>query len=239
MPFFPSRWSLRAFVALGACAVVLAGTVAASAATAPTAASVIKATTTALNAEKGVHVVVHTTAGATKTKVVVDIGTTTGKEVITSGAKSVTITVTPAAVYVKGNKLGLTTIMGLTAAQQKIVGTKSITVKAGSSTYTSFKASLTTPALIAFLPAAKGTTLLPVVAGSGSYQLKWTTAATSSSSASTNVLKISSAKNSLPESEKVTTSNGGGTTVFSKWGETVNPATPSASSQVTYKKVFG
>jgi hypothetical protein len=238
--FSPSRRrSLRALVALAVPFAALIGPVAGSAATTPTAASIIKAAKSAVATESGVHIVVHTTSGKTATKVIVDIGKSTGLEVITTGAKKVTITVTRAAVYVQGNAAGLTGIMSLTAAQEKIVGTKAITMKSGTAPYKSFKASLTTPALIAFLPSATGTKLLPVVAGSGNYQLKWTTKGTTSATDVTNVLKLSSAKNTLPQSETVHSSTGGGTTVFSHWGESVNPPAPNSNNLVSYDKVFG
>lgn len=230
------RRSLRALVAVTAAA-TLAGPLTAGAST-PTAASLIKAAKAAVKAQSGVHVVVRTTSGKTSTRVVVDIGASTGVEAISSGAKFVKITVTAADVFVAGNKSGLMTLMGLTAAQQKIVGTKAITVAAGSAPYNSFKASLTTPALVAFLPAVKGTTLAPLASGSGHYKLTWSSAATSTAAKVTSVLYLASSGATLPQSETTKSTTSSGSTVFSHWGETVNPSSPAKADQIAYSKVF-
>jgi hypothetical protein len=211
----------------------------AGAATPPTAASVISATKTAVSKVSGVHIVDLSTSDKTTSTVVVDLGKTNGVEQITTGKGHVTITVTAKDAYVQGNSTGMTKIMGLTAAQEKTVGLKAVEMKAGSTPYDSFKASLTTSALASFLPVAKGTTLLPLVSGSGHYVLKWSTKATSTTPAVVSELIISSASDSLPETETVTATTGGGKTTFSKWGETVNPSVPSGSSIVAYAKVFG
>ena len=67
------------------------------------------------------------------------------------------IIVTPTDAYLSGSATGLTTIMGLTAAEQKKVGTRSVVMKAGTSPYTSFHSNLTTAVLSGILPVAKGT----------------------------------------------------------------------------------
>ncbi|HVB70535.1 MAG TPA: hypothetical protein VND83_03405 [Acidimicrobiales bacterium] len=233
------RWSLRVLTSVGVAAALAYLPAAASGASgAPTAASVIASTKAAMAKQTGVHIVVSENAGKTKTTVVVDLGTATGTETITTGKKFVAIIVTKKFAYVRGSAGGLTGIMGLTAAQEKIVGTKSIVMDAGSTPYTSFKTSLTTGALQSFLPKTKGTTLLPVVAGSGSYRIRWSVKSTSTSAKVTSVLKIASDKTSLPLSETVTSSTGAGATTFSHWGETVHLRVPSSSNLVTYTKVF-
>jgi hypothetical protein len=234
------RRSLHVLSAAGVLLTVALGPVAVSGASSvPTAASVIKTTKAALAQQSGVHIVVSETVGKTKTTVVVDIGTTTGTESITSGQKYVSITVTPKFAYVQGTSSGLSGIMGLTATQVKLVGTKSIAMAAGSTPYKRFKTSLTTAALLTFLPVAKGTTLLPVVAGSGSYKLRWSVKASASSAKVTSVLTIASNKSALPQSETVKSSTGGGATTFSHWGESVHLTVPNSSNVVSYKKVFG
>jgi hypothetical protein len=234
------RRSLHVWSAAVVLLTVALGPVAVSgASSAPTAASVIRATKAALAQQSGVHIVVSETAGKTKTTVVVDIGTTTGTESITSGQKHVSITVTSKFAYVQGTSSGLTGIMGLTATQAKLVGTRSISMAAGSTHYTSFKTSLTTAALLTFLPVAQGTTLLPVVAGSGSYKLRWSAKASASSAKVTNVLTIASDKSALPQSETVKSATGAGATTFSHWGESVHLTVPNSSNVVSYKKVFG
>jgi hypothetical protein len=179
-----------------------------------------------------------TTTGTTKSKVVVDLGPTSGLEEIFQGSQHVTIALTAKNAYVKGTKEGLIKIMGLTAAQVKIVGSKSIQMASGTSPYSSFKASLTTAALNEFLPKAKGTTLLPVVKGSGRYRLKWTVKGTTSATNVTSVLDVSSTSPSLPIVEVITGKSGDGTTKFSKWGESVNVSSPSSSDTIAYSKVF-
>jgi hypothetical protein len=203
------------------------------------AASVIKAAQAAIAKQISVHVVVYSRTGKVKTKVVVDIGRKTGTERITQGAKSVTITLTKKGAYVRGTPTGMTGIMGLTAAQEKIVGTLSVAMAVGSAPYKSFQQSLTTPALLTFLPAAKGTTLLPTLKGSHSYRLRWTTKSTTSPTGVTSTIFISSRSDSLPLSETITGATGGGTTTFSRWGETIYAHAPDPSKVITYKKVFG
>lgn len=233
------RRSLRVLVAAGLVSCLGVATAALAATSSPTAASVLKAASKDLAKQTGVHIVANTTTGTTKSKVVVDLGPTSGHEEIFQGSKHVTITVTAKDAYVEGTKEGLIKIMGLTAAQVKIVGSKSIKMSSGSSPYASFKASLTTAALSQFLPTAKGTKLLPVVKGSGRYRLKWTIKGTTSATNVTSVLDVSSTSPSLPIVEVITGKSGGGTTTFSKWGESVTASSPSSSDTVAYKKVFG
>jgi hypothetical protein len=238
--FPPSvRRSLRVLTSAGVAAALIYGPAAASgAASAATAASVIAATKTAMAKQTGVHIVVTENAGKTKTKVVVDLGKATGTETITTGKKYVSIIVTTKFAYVRGSLGGLTGIMGLTAKQAGVVGTKSIVMDAGSTPYTSFKTSLTTGALQSFLPKVKGTTLLPVLAGSGSYRIRWSVKSSSSGAKVTSTLTIKSNRTSLPVSETVTSTTGAGSTTFTHWGETPYLLVPNPSNLVTYTKVF-
>ncbi len=237
-PFFCRSRGALAAVGVALCVVIGAGA-SAGASSAPSAASIIKAAQAAIAKQTSVHVVVYSKTGKVTTKVVVDIGRTSGKERITQGAKAVTITLTAKGAYVKGTPTGMTGIMGLTAAQEKIVGDRSVAMVSGTTAYKSFQQSLTTPALLSFLPSAKGTTLLPVVKGSGSYRLRWTTKGTTSSSNVTSTLLISSKSDSLPQSETITGATGGGSTTFSHWGETIHATAPDSSHVIAYKKVFG
>lgn len=235
-----SRLSRRALVALGAMSSLALGpAVAGAASSAPTAASVIKAADVAMGKQTGVHIVALSQSGKTSTKVVVDLGKTIGVETIDSGTRHVTITLTAKAAYVQGSSDGLIKLMGLTTAQQKKVGTKAISMASGTSSYASFKASLTTAALAAFMPSAKGTTLLPVAAGSGHYQLTWTSKGKTSATNTSIVLTLSISPSTLPLVEKITAKSGGGSTTFSHWGESVHVSAPSASNTVTFQKVFG
>ena len=204
----------------------------------PGTASVIKATNKALLKQIGVHVAVNSTSSGTKSTVSVDIGSGYGSETITSGKNTVTIIVTPKWAYLSGSKTGLISIMGLSAAQQKKVGTLWVSMKAATSPYESFSSNLTTSVLGHILPAAKGTKFSTDSTSKKNYQLTWKTAATSTAAATKSVLTISSGKSTLPLSEKITSKNGGGSTVFSKWGEHVTETAPSSSDTIAYAKVL-
>jgi hypothetical protein len=204
---------------------------------APTAASVISAAKTAIAKETSVHVVVASKSSSVKSSVVVDIGTKKGKETITTGTESVSIMVTSTYAYLSGNAGGLMTMMGLTAAQQKRVGTKSIAMKAGTTPYKNFKANLTFGILSAVLPTVTGTTLSSGTgANSKNYQLKWSTKTVGTSPATKSVLVISSGAKKLPVIEYISSSTGSGTTQFSNWGEGIK--VPAPTSTITYTKAL-
>jgi hypothetical protein len=206
----------------------------------PTAKSVLKAAQKAMSLESGVHIFVTSTQGTSKSVVVVDIGATYGEETITSGKNTVQIIVTPTDAYLSGSSTGLTLIMRLTAAEQKKVGTQSVLMKAGTSPYTSFHSNLTTSVLTGILPPAKGTKF-KIGGGEHSkdYQLTWKTSASSTTSATTSVLTVSSGSKTLPLNEVITGTSGGGTTKFSKWGEQVVEHAPASANTIPYAKVFG
>lgn len=202
-----------------------------------TAASILAATKAALTNVKGVHIDVSSVDGTTKSTVSADIGATAGRETYTTGDETFTIVVTPTFAYLSGSKAGLITLMGLTAAEQKLVGTKAISMKKGSSAYTEFADNLTTGAFTDLLPTAKETSLLSARdKTTGGYQLQWKTKATSSNPKATSVLTVSSGKKALPIKETVTTAQGSSLTTFSKWGETVTVSAP--SSTVPYTTIF-
>jgi hypothetical protein len=239
---FPSRRRLQLVsVALGVTLVLAVTPIAAQASVKnPTTKSVLAATQKALAKVSGVHINVTSKSGTKVSTVVVDIGSTYGQETIKTGASTVKIIVTPTDAYLRGSKTGLTTIMGLTAAEQKKVGKLSIVMKAGTTPYESFQTNLTTAALAGILPATKGTTF-KVGGGkqANDYQLTWKTAASSTSAATKSVLTISSGSKALPVKEVITSSGGGGTTTFSKWNENVVDQAPAAANTVPYAKVIG
>lgn len=204
----------------------------------PTAASVIAAASAAVKNEIGVHVHVSTVSGKVDSTVVARIGTLDGSETYTQGGSTFVITVTPTYAYLSGSLTGLTSVMGLSAAEQKKVGTSSISMKAGSTPYKTFKANLTSVAFTQLIPALKGTTLLPARdKKTNGYQLKWATAATSTAAATTSVLTISSGAKALPIKESVTTSGGTSHTKFTKWNKKVTVVVPSKT--IKYATVFG
>jgi hypothetical protein len=223
--------------ALVSASFVFGAPLAAGATTTPSATSVIASVKAALKAETGVHVVVATVTGKVDTSVVAHIGTTQGSETYVSGGETFTITVTPTYAYLSGSKTGLTTLMGLSAAEQVKVGTSSIAMKAGTAPYKTFHSNLTSSAFTDLVPALKGTTLLSARdKKTNGYQLEWSTAATKSSPKTTSILTISSGKQALPLKELVTTADGTSETKFSKWGQKVVVKVP--ASTVAYSTIF-
>jgi hypothetical protein len=217
--------------------VTSAGVVAGAAVAKPTTASILSATSKVLDKEVSVHVKVSSLSGKVASSVVADIGKTSGTETFKEGKESFTITVTPKYAYLSGSTTGLTKIMGLTSAEQKKVGTSAISMKEGSTPYTTFKENLTTGALTKLLPEAKGTTLLKKRdKATNGYDLSWVTAASSDSPKTTTVMTISSGKKSLPIKELVSTSDGTSETTFTRWGESVEVVVP--TSTIPYDTVF-
>ena len=239
MSFSPGRRLQLISFALGVTLVLAVTPLGAQASVSnPTTKSVLSATLKAMGKVSGVHVYVKSKTGTSTSVVVVDIGATYGEETITSGKNNVKIIVTPTDAYLSGSATGLTSIMGLTAAQQKKVGNLSIVMKAGSSPYTSFHSNLTTAVLAGILPVAKGTKFkLGGGTNSKDYQLTWKKSATSTASATTSMMTISSGSKTLPIKEVITGSTGGGTTTFSKWGEHVVEQAPATANTITYAKV--
>ena len=240
MSFLPSRRIQLLALTLGTAVLVGGVPLAAGASSADTTASVLKAAKASMVKQSGVHVVVTSKAGKTSSKVVVDIGLNSGIETITSGDKQVTIIVTPTYAYLSGSKTGLINIMGLTAAQQKKLGSKFLTMKSGTSPYSNLKSNLTTPVFATMLPAAPGTSLTTTTSSNKKvFNLSWVTKATTSSVQTSSVMSFSSGKSTLPFKEVITSKTGSGLTLFTKWGEKVSEKAPAASMQIAYKKVFG
>jgi hypothetical protein len=210
---------------------------AAQAATTPTVTSIIAAAKASLAKESGVHISVSTDDDKVLSTVVADIGPTSGYETYKKGKETFTISVTPKFAFLSGSQSGLTTLMGLTSAEAKKVGTKSIEMKKGSDQYSTFKTNLTSAAFSQLLPAVKGTTLLSARdKTTNGYQLTWVTAATSTSPKTTSLLVISSGSATVPLKETVSTSSGDSHTTFTKWDQTFTVTVP--SSTIAYAKVF-
>lgn len=240
-----ARLSTRRRTALGVLSgVVVAGAVALAAplmaqATVKkaTAFSVLTAAKAALTREDSVHVKVTTASGTKDSSVVADIGKTTGTETYTSGKESFTISVTPRFAYLSGTASGLTTLMGLTTAEQKKVGTRAVAMQKGSAPYATFQKNLTSGTFANLLPSIKGTSLLAQRdKATGGYQLKWTTQATASRPKDTTLMVISSGGSTLPIREYVTSTVGKSKTIFTKWGRSFVVKIP--SSTIAYAKVF-
>src|SRR5664280_735609 len=204
-----------------------------------TASYVISTAKAAIANESGVHVLVTSKTSSSSSKVVADIGATSGVETITEGSDAATIKVTPTYAYVSGNAAGLISLMGLSAKEQKKVGSDVISMKAGTTPYKSLKSSITIPVLANLLPTVKGTTYSTrSIDGQQYYELSWTTKATSSTSKSKSVLTISEGAVVLPVREVSTSSSGTGTTNFSKWGERISVSVLPTSQIIPYSKVI-
>jgi hypothetical protein len=234
------RLDLISVVLCTLAAVVVTPLVAQAATKNPTASAVLKATEAVVAKQSSVHVTHLSKSGSNTTSIVADVAKDSGTETITSGSEHVTIIVTPKYVYLSGNSTGLTSLMGLTAAQQKKVGAHSISMKSGTSPYSELAASATISLVDAVMPAASGTTVSTAkIDNIKYYELKWTIKATSTQPKAASVMTISFGKPSLPVKETITNKDGSASTSFSKWGERVSPVTPSSSSTVAYAKVFG
>jgi hypothetical protein len=226
-------------LALVSSTLIVAAPLAAHAATTnPTTTALITATKAALKKETGVHVKVAAVASKVHSSVVADIGKSSGTEQYVSGDVNFRITVTPTYAYLGGSKKGLISYMQLSAAEQKTVGSASISMKKGTSPYTSFKTNLTSgTTFLSLLPTAKGTTVLAARdKKTNGYQLSWTAKATSTQPKTSTIMTISSGKKTLPIKEVVTTSTSKSVTTFTKWGENVKVSVP--SSTIAYSKVF-
>ena len=229
-----SRFALTAGLVGGALSVP----VVAHAATTSTVTSVLSAANAQLAKETSVHIDVQSSNASSTSTIKVDLGVAKGDEFLVSGKMKVAVLVTPKAAYLSGNKLGLTTVMGLTSAQQQKIGTKWMEMLHGTVPYTNLRKNLTTSVLAQILPKVSGTTLSTTSDKAKDFQLTWNTAA-GSSPASKNVLVISSGSTTLPIAQTISTSSGHGTTTYSKWNQSFRVVAPKSSDVVTYKTVFG
>jgi hypothetical protein len=202
--------------------------------------SILSAAKTALANQKGVHLAVSVKQGSTTTLEVADLGTTTGIESIISGSAKATVEVAPAFGYMQGDSAGLTSLIGLTAAEAKKLGSKWMSLKSDTTPYSDLKTSATIPAVRDLLPAAKGTTSsIETIGGTKLYVLKWTSAATSSAPKLSNVLSISMGTTLLPVKETVSDSTASETTEFTKWGENVVVHAPAGAATIPYTTIVG
>jgi hypothetical protein len=213
----------------------------ASAAT-PTTSSVIKASKTAIDQQSSVHVVFVANSGSSpQEKIVADAGTKSGMEKITDGGGHVAIRVTPGDAYVSGNASGLSSILGLTAAEAQKVGSRWIYWKSGTSQYSTLKADVTMSSVSGLLPKAAGTKLsTATINGRSLYVLKWTEAATSSAPKLSNTLQLAATGPTLPV-VAISTASGGdrASTTLSQWGAPVAVTAPPSSSTVSASTITG
>jgi hypothetical protein len=202
-----------------------------------TSASVIQKSKAAIAKQSSARVQfgATSTSSTASEKIVGNLGTAQGMETVTDGKAVLSVRVTPTGAYISGTSSGLTSLFRMTAAQAKKLGKRWEYWKAGTSQYSSLKSDVTVQSLLDFLPKAKGTT---VTANGSGYQLKWTSAATSTSPALSNTLQLSAA--ALPVQEVSTDSTGvTATTTVSKWGESVVVHAPPAASTVSSSALKG
>ncbi|HEY7930871.1 MAG TPA: hypothetical protein VIC81_01245, partial [Acidimicrobiales bacterium] len=171
-----TRFALVAGLVSGALSVsVMAG-----AATTPSVTSVLNAANAQLAKETSVHIDVSSVNASSSSTIKVDLGVAQGDEYLVSGKMKVTVLVTPTAAYLSGNKLGLTTVMGLTSAQQQKIGTKWMAMSHGTVPYENLRKNLTTSVLAQILPKVSGTKLSTISGAGKNFHLTWNTAAGSS-----------------------------------------------------------
>lgn len=197
--------------------------------------ALVTATRNAILAQGSVHIDIegfkkgqHTATDS----VVGDIGLTSVTEHITESAATVTIRVTPAAAYFEGNKKGLTTIAGLTAAEAARVGKHWVELKQGSSQYKAFSSGASLSGLASsLLPTGSSAVKLTsvVLKGTKVKELSWTATASGSSEHFTQELFLSSARGPLPIEEISIGQSDNQTGSFAAWGEHFTvPAPPAA-----------
>ncbi len=238
----PSIPRLVRALAFGTGALVISAALSVPAfATVNTATSVLAAAKSAITQQSSVHLVLTVKPSSTSNTetVVGDLGKKNGIESVSLGKATITLKVNPAFGYVYGNSSGLTTLFGLTSAQAKKLGKDWMTFKAGSTRYSNFEAGLSISSITGVLPTAKGTKLsTDVVKGIKLYELKWTTAATSSTPELSDTLTMSAVGATLPV-EAIMSASGGGleTITFSKWGEPVVVSAPPAGSTISYSTI--
>ena len=210
-------------------------------ATANTATSVLAAAKSAIAQQSSVHLLLTVKPSSTSNTetVIGDLGKKNGIESVSLGKATITLKVNPTFGYVYGNSSGLTTLFGLTAVQAKKLGKNWMSFKAGSTRYSNFEAGLSISSITGVLPTSKGTKLsTEVVKGVKLYELKWTTAATSSTPKLSNSLTISAVGATLPVEVTMSASGGGLEMItFSKWGEPVVVSAPPAGTTISYSTI--
>jgi hypothetical protein len=215
-------------------ALLLASALPAGASSAPTAKSVVAALTKALAKETSVHVEVDSTAGKATSKLVADIGQTTGRETFSSGKETYSISVTPKYAYLSGSKSGLIKLMGMSTAQQARLGSKTLAIKKGTAQYATFKNNLITTAF-GYLVPSKGVSIVLKPQrdkATNGFDLGWSEPATSTTPEAVVVMTVSSTKTVLPIRELISTSEGSSKTTFTRWGK--NFRIPIPKSTIPY-----
>jgi hypothetical protein len=212
----------------------------AGAANVVSASFLIKTTDAAITKAGSAHVafMAHSSSDSRTETIIADVGTNSGKELVSSNKAVLSVEVTTTDAYVEGNTQGLTTLFGLSSADAKKLGHKWAVWKSGTSKYTSIKADVTMSSVTGLLPKAKGTNVSTDVVGGTTYDvLHWTVAATKSTPKVTNKLNVSTGAVTLPTTEMSTDSEGTATTTLSDWGEPISVTAPPLGSTMASSKL--
>jgi hypothetical protein len=206
------------------------------------ASSVITAADDTMLTRKRVHLVIadRATGAPDDQRIVADIGTVTGSEVITYGTATATIRVTGKDAYFTGSKAGLTAYLGLSALAAAKVRSRWVVIKAGSSEYQDLAAENTLPGLpSSILPSAADVTRVSTsMEGKQKvYIMDWKTTASGSTAAISVRLILTATPQVLPVSETLTTNGETKTVTFSNWDTPFSVATPATT--VPYSQVTG
>ncbi len=214
-----------------------------SAAAGRTVAQVLSATRAAIAREGTVEVSFRAHAGSTNRSEVIeaDVGVAEGSETVTLGPATLTLRVTAQAAYAKGNTSGLTTVLGLTSAQAKTVGSRWVKWARGSQQYATLKPDVTFPSVLDLLPAAKGSMLATgTSAGVPAYLVKWTSAANSSEPKLANTLVLTTGDAPLPV--EVSSTGSHDTTIVTRltgWGQPAPVVAPPPGDTIAAAKLSG
>ncbi len=238
-----NKRTIPVLVALtGACALPIALSASEAAAAPFTAKALVKAVKLELGKEKSVHLVVRGTQSSAKgvEQIVVDAASRQGREEITKGKATIYLRLTPTFAYFTGNPTGLSQIFGFSAAQAKKIGKHWVSVKAGSTQYTTLRSAVIVSSVQTMLPTTERAKVSTVtVHGIRRYRLRWITAAAGSAPQLTNVMTFTMGSHILPVTDQMTASSGAESITFSRWGEKVIVPLPPKHTVLSLTKVTG
>lgn len=206
------------------------------------ASSVITAADDTMLTQKSVHLVITDAATGTSgtQRIVADLGTVTGSELITYGTATATILVTSKDAYFTGNPAGLTAFVGLPPGNAARVRSRWVEIKAGTSEYQALAAENTLSGLpSSILPSASDVTRVSTatVGNQKVYIMDWKTTPSGSAAAISVRLTLTATPKVLPVSETLTTKGQAKTVSFSDWGAPFTVAAPSGA--LSYAQVAG
>jgi hypothetical protein len=202
------------------------------------ASSVINAADDSMLTQKAVRMVISSSPSASGQRIVADIGSVTGVEMIGSGSATATIRITSKAAYFTGSTAGLTAYIGLSAKAAAKASSHWVMIKAGTPEYQDLAVEDTIASLpSSILPSASDITSVSntTVDGQKAYVLSWTANSSGTSIKARLVLTIT--PQVLPVSETVSTSAQSKTITFSRWGAPFTVTAPALV--IPYTQVSG